>query len=395
MIDEEFPFPLNTGKRIRTFNLTRELSRSHSVSYLAYGDENSAASRFLNEHNIATYAVPSPDRRQSGAAFYWRLFKNLFSKYPYIVTSHFTPAFQERLKQLIAGGKFDLIICEWTPYALFIKDVKDTRKIVVAHNIESTIWARYHENESNPLKKLYIGIQHRKVMDFERACFGWAEGATAVTRQEAQMIESFGVPYRPEVIDNGVDTEFFSPRQPAIESDTLVFTGSMDWRPNQDAAVYFAADILPLLKKERPQIRAVFVGRNPPQHIIDLGKINGIEITGTVDDVRDYIASAAVYIVPLRIGGGSRLKILEAMAMQKPVVSTSVGAEGLDVADGQNILLADGPEQFARTVIACLTDIEKSARIAEAGRQLVLNKYRWEQLGRRLSAYLQQLGGGK
>jgi sugar transferase (PEP-CTERM/EpsH1 system associated) len=393
VIDEEFPYPLNTGKRIRTFNLVRELSRAHAVSYLAYGDATSEAAGFLRDNNINTFAVPAPDRRQSGIRFYLKLLANLFSKYPYIVTSHYTSAFQSKLNELVEQEKFDLIICEWTPYAQFIKAITGSRKVIVAHNIESTIWERYERNESNPLKKFYIGIQYRKVLAFERACFAWADGATAVTQQEAKTIKSFGTPYQPAVIDNGVDTEYFAPRQTEIDPNSLVFTGSMDWRPNQDAAIFFATEILPLLKKEQPEIQAVFVGRNPPKQIVDLGKIDGIAITGTVDDVRDYIASASVYIVPLRIGGGSRLKILEAMAMQKPVVSTSVGAEGLEVTDGKDILLVDGPEKFAQTVLTCMRDEALSARIAESGRQLVLDRYRWQQLGKKFSDYLQEIGG--
>ncbi|HKK21281.1 MAG TPA: glycosyltransferase family 4 protein, partial [candidate division Zixibacteria bacterium] len=381
------------GKRIRTFNLVRELSRAHTVSYLAYGDDASEAAGFLRQNNINTFAVPAPDRRQSGIRFYLKLLANLFSNYPYIVTSHYTAAFQSRLNELVEQEKFDLIICEWTPYAQFIKDITNSFKVIVAHNIESTIWERYERNESNPLKKLYIGIQYRKVLAFERACFAWADGATAVTQQEAKTIKSFGTPYQPTVIDNGVDTEYFAPRQTQINPCSIVFTGSMDWRPNQDAAIFFATEILPLLKKEQPEIQAVFVGRNPPKQIVDLGKIDGITITGTVDDVRDYIASAAVYIVPLRIGGGSRLKILEAMAMQKPVVSTSVGAEGLEVTDRKDILLVDGPEKFAQSVLSCMRDEALSVRIAESGRQLVLDRYRWQQLGKKFSDYLQELGG--
>ncbi len=392
VIDEEFPYPLNTGKRIRTFNLVRELTREHQVSYLAYGDRASQASEFLLRNNITTHAVPPPDRRQSGPKFYYRLLANLFSKYPYIVTSHYTSEFQSRLMHLIESEKFDLVICEWTPYARFIRDIKNARKVIVAHNIESTIWERYERNETNPLKKYYIGVQYRKVLAFERSCFGWADGATAVTRQEAETIRSFGTKYEPAVIDNGVDTEYFAPKQTTIDPNTLVFTGSMDWRPNQDAALYFAAEILPILRNECPGIKAIFVGRNPTKQITDLGRIDGITITGTVDDVRDYIASAALYIVPLRIGGGSRLKILEAMAMQKPVVSTTVGAEGLEVTDGKNIVLADGPDVFAQTVLDCLSDNELTSQLAASGRQLVLDRYRWQQLGKKFSEYLLKIG---
>ncbi|MBD3256981.1 glycosyltransferase, partial [candidate division GN15 bacterium] len=194
--------------------------------------------------------------------------------------------------------------------------------------------------------------------------------------------------------DNGVDVEYFQPQNGQVDPNTLVFTGSMDGRPNQDAVEYFVTDVLPILRSARPEMKFVAVGRKPPAHIVELGKRDGVTITGTVDDVRPYIAKAALYVVPLRVGGGSRLKILEAMAMRKPVISTGVGAEGLEVTEGENIILTSGAEKLAESILLKLDDPEGCARLAEAGHKLVHERYRWQTLGDKLHAYIQELVNG-
>jgi glycosyltransferase involved in cell wall biosynthesis len=162
----------------------------------------------------------------------------------------------------------------------------------------------------------------------------------------------------------------------------------MDWRPNQDAALYFTGEILPRIRKKHPRAAFTIVGRTPPQHIQDLGKIDGVTVTGTVDDVRPWVGRAAALVVPLRIGGGSRLKILEGMAMHKPIVSTSIGAEGLRVTDNHDILLADNPDTFADAVVRCLSDSALRNRLGDNGRKLVEQEYRWDILARKMHEYL-------
>ena len=388
IIDEEFPFPLNTGKRIRSFHLARALTKWHKVSYLAYGTENSAALLFMKQNEIAPYAVAPSDRRKSGLKFYLRLFVNLFSSEPYIVTSHYTARYQNRLGEITKSLNFDCIVCEWTPYAKYIRSIEGPKKIIVAHNVESSIWRGYEANERNIFKKAFISIQAARVENFERDCFKWAQGAIAVTEEDAGKIRGFGLDHEVAVIENGVDLDYFRPQAQEIDKNLMVFTGSMDWRPNQDAARYFVTEIFPRIRAKRPQAKVHFVGRDPDRKTSELGKVDGVTIMGTVDDVRPYIARAGAYIVPLRIGGGSRLKILEAMAMRKAIVSTSIGAEGLRVTDRENIVLSDDPEDFAREVLAVLDDDGYRGRLAESGMRTVEKYYRWEELGKKFSDYL-------
>ena len=199
---------------------------------------------------------------------------------------------------------------------------------------------------------------------------------------------------RTMVIPNGVDLEFFSPLAQPAPRQHLVFTGSMDWRPNQDAARYFAHEILPLLRQVRPELECTFVGRSPPPDIQSLAAVPGFKLTGTVEDVRPYVERAAVYVVPLRIGGGSRLKILEALAMGRPVVSTTVGAEGLDVVNERHLLLADDPASFAKAVLRALDDRELCERLVAQGRRLVEQHYGWDALAEQFSGFIQEVVEG-
>ena len=229
------------------------------------------------------------------------------------------------------------------------------------------------------------------MIKFEENAFKWGDGCTVVSCKDLIFIEDLGLSYKAAVIENGVDTKYFHPIENKINKSTLVFTGSMDWRPNQDAVLFFVNDIFPLLKEEIPELKVFIVGRNPPQNIINLGSQEGITITGTVDDVRPYISKSTLYIVPLRIGGGSRLKILEAMAMKKPIVSTSIGAEGLEVTHCKDILLADTPTDFCSHCIQVLHNHHLSESIAQNGFELVHKKYKWASIGKKLSNYISNL----
>ncbi|MCX6830416.1 MAG: glycosyltransferase family 4 protein [candidate division Zixibacteria bacterium] len=395
ILDEEFPYPLNTGKRIRSYNLIKRLAVHHKVHYLAYGKEDSDNFRAMHDAGLHPRAVPPQVPAKSGFLFYIRLFLNLFSRYPYIVSSHYSRVFQKAVHEAVAEITPDIVISEWSPYAIFVKDLRGTRKIIVAHNIEHLIWKRYYENEKWGPRKWYIGKQMTKVMNFELAAFNWVDGAIAVSEIEAASIKELNPKIPVQVVENGVDLEYFRPSPAKTDRHQLIFVGAMNWRPNQDAIQHFVHDILPLIRRKTSDIEAVFVGQDPPPQIKKLGEIPAVKIVGQVDDVRPYVMKAAVYIVPLRIGGGTRLKIVEALAMGKAVVSTSVGAEGLLVTDGKEISLADSPEQFATAVERLLNDGDLRARLGRAGRELVEKHYDWNRLAEKLSLFLCRVAEGR
>jgi polysaccharide biosynthesis protein PslH len=392
VLDEEFPWPLNTGKRIRSYHLISRLARNHEVRYLAYGEESSDSFRHFASNRLNPIVVPPRVPKKNGLAFYFRLLLNLFSRYPYIVQSHYSADFSAALGRAIKAQRPDIILCEWTPYAIFAHETASIPIVVSAHNLETTIWERYHQTERNPFRRWYIGLQIPKVRRFEDEAFGRVQGVIAVSSLEADDIRKISKSCQVGVVDNGVDLTYFNASDTTVDSRTAVFTGSMDWRPNQDAAIYFCREIFPLIKNMIPNFAVTFVGRNPPQDVIDLQRIAGVSITGTVDDVRPYIEKSGVYIVPLRIGGGSRLKILEALAMRRAVVSTTIGAEGLEIRDNEHLLIADSPQKFADQVVRLISNAPLRTRLGKAGREAVEKSYGWDALADRLEKFLMSLG---
>lgn len=393
ILDEEFPYPTNTGKRTRSFNLYRRLAKQFQIRYVGYGETDSNAAAVLRAEGIEPIAVPNRVPAKQGPGFYLRLFANLVSPWPYIVMSHFSRVYQEAVRASVADFRPDLVLCEWTPYAAYVKNLSSVRKVVSTHNIESDIWQRYYETETNLARRLYIREQWRKVQQFERAALGWVDGALAVSDLDRARLAQWRPGLALTVVPNGVDLDYFRPAPQPEERRHVVFTGSMDWRPNQDAVRYFVQEILPPLRRVCPDIECTFVGRSPPPDVQALGRVPGIHITGTVDDVRPYVDRAAVYVVPLRIGGGSRLKILEALSMERAVISTSVGAEGLDVVDHRHLRLEDDPEAFAKSVLALLDDPEQCRNLGAQGRRLVEQQYGWDALVDRLSLFIREVVG--
>lgn len=391
VLDEEFPYPTNSGKRTRSFNLYKRLAARFQIRYIGYGEDDSPAAAALRGAGIEPVAVRPSVPPKHGVAFYLRLLANLLSPLPYIVTSHYSEAYRGALLGQLAQFRPSLIICEWTPYAIFVRELSSIRKLMSAHNVEADIWQRYYETEANWLRRWYIGKQWRKVREFEIGALRWVDGALAVSDQDRARLAGSCPGLRTAVIPNGVDVGYFRPTPQPAGRQHLVFTGSMDWRPNQDAARYFARQILPLLRRKHPAIECAFVGRDPPSDIRGLATIAGMRITGTVDDVRPYVERAAVYVVPLRIGGGSRLKILEAMAMGRAVVSTTVGAEGLDVVHDRHVLLADDPREFAESVLQLLDDPDRCERLAAEGRRLVEQRYEWGALSDELGKFVRMV----
>jgi len=258
--------------------------------------------------------------------------------------------------------------------------------VLFTHNVEAEIWRRHADTSSSILKRQLYGMQHRRMLRFEEQAIRRFDGVLAVSDADRETFSRLypGAATRPiHVVPTGVDTAFFAPS--STEPDTsspaasrsLIFTGSMDWLPNEDAMLFFCRDILPLIRAEEPDVTLSIVGRAPTPAVRRLAAEQGVHVTGRVDDVRPYMRDAAVYVVPLRIGGGTRLKIFEAMAMRKAVVSTVVGAEGLPVTGGDHLLLADEPRGFARGVVRLLRDLDKRRSVEQAARQLVVSKYDW------------------
>jgi len=387
ILDEEIPYPLNSGKRIRTYSLLKYLAASVNITYLCRLHENleKPYTQALERIGIEPVVVSDPIRKKSGCKFYLSLLGNLFSKYPYVVSSHRSRKLVKAIRRITAEQRFDLIHCEWTPYAVNLQALLPYPSVVVAHNVESLVWRRQYEVEGNFLKKMYIYLQWKKMEQFERKAFSLFNRCIAVSERDRDNIAQWVPRDQIDVVANGVDVDFFKPLRTPGKQHSLVFTGALDWRPNVDSMLYFLDKIWPQILHSYPDASFTVVGRNPLGILKDrVANARSVALTGTVEDVRPYIEKATAYVVPLRVGSGSRLKILEAFSMCKPVVSTSIGAEGLEVVPDRDLLIADEPESFARAIMRLFEDVSLRQKLGSSGRIVVEKQYQWKHLAKQL-----------
>jgi glycosyltransferase involved in cell wall biosynthesis len=397
VVDEELPFPPDSGKRLRTFNLLSRLARRHRITLLCRRNADPAeaarAAEAFRDVGIQPVVVDRPVPRKSGPVFYARLAANLFSPLPYSVATHRSAALC-RAVHAHAAGPVDLWHCEWTPYFEAVRRQTGTPRLVMAHNVESLIWQRYYETEGNPAKRWYIGRQWRKFERFEREAFAAADRVAAVSPEDAALIaKRFGAPHV-EVVDNGVDLDYFRPQAGPREPGRVLFLGSLEWRPNLDAVAQLLDHVFPAVRAAEPSARLCLVGRNPPAALAQrVAGEAGVELHASVPDVRPYLARSGVMAVPLRIGGGSRLKILEALASGLPVVSTRVGAEGLCLEAGRHLTEVEGVGDMAAALVRTIRQPGPAAAMAECGRQWVRERYSWDMLADRLDRLWSETAG--
>jgi glycosyltransferase involved in cell wall biosynthesis len=285
----------------------------------------------------------------------------------------------------LATHEPDVLVCDFVTPSLNVPVEPGCPTVLFQHNVEALIWKRHAEVQTDPLRRTYLREQWRRAVRYERAACRRYDQVIAVSREDARIMrEEYGIETVADV-PTGVDTDFFSPSGAAHrDPHGLVFTGSMDWRPNQDAVFFFAEQILPRVRKIVPDVTLTVVGRNPSADLLVLGQRDpAIRVTGRVDDVRPYMDAASGYVIPLRIGGGTRLKVYEAMAMEMPMVSTRIGAEGLPVDDGEHLLLADEPKTFADAVIRVLTEPTMAREMGLRAAELVRTDFGWESVARR------------
>jgi glycosyltransferase involved in cell wall biosynthesis len=267
--------------------------------------------------------------------------------------------------------------------------------VLFTHNVEALIWKRHFQVAANPVWKAICWHEYRKMARAERTYLQKSDHVLAVSATDRDFFAHYVEPARITVIPTGVDLEYFSPVPDGEREDSIVFTGSMDWNANEDGVRYFVRDILPRIRSEVPGATFWVVGRNPSARLQALdSRETGVRITGTVDDIRPYLNQGSVYVVPLRVGSGTRLKIFEAMAAGKAIVSTTIGAEGLPVTHQENILLADDPGEFAGQVVSLLRDRQRRRTLGAASRRLVEERYSWKAAARHCEAILTTLVGG-
>jgi len=350
-------FPVNTGGRIRTVNILRHLAERNDVTVFSYyqGPRDESYEKELSQHfhNAVFIATHTPGNGSPRLQRSLHYLSKLFLPYPYAVSQFNSRVVRRALHEHLESGRFDVAVCDFLAATLNFPTDLPTPKVLFQHNVEAALWRRQSKTGANPMARLAFILEAAKMKRYEPKAIGKFDHVVAVSEIDRRLMNEISdVPIT--VVPTGVDLEKFSRKTASPGDDPIVlFTGTMDWEANIDGIEYFCKEIWPRILVEMPGAKLRIVGRDPDTRVKNL-KSPAVDVTGTVPSIIEYLEEAAVVIVPLRIGGGTRLKIYEAMAMGKAIVSTSVGAEGLDVHPGRDIVLADEPDGFARCVIDLL-----------------------------------------
>ncbi|MEQ1692501.1 MAG: glycosyltransferase [Gemmatimonas sp.] len=375
----ELLHPVDKGGRIRTYQMLREIRRQHEVTYLTLDDGDAAADAVdrSSEYASKLVRIPFDPPRKGTKAFYGALVGNLLSSLPYAIARYRSDAMKDAIATLAPST--DLVVCDFLAPAVNLPSTLAAPTVLFQHNVEAMIWERHAAVSANPVRRAYMREQFRRMHRFEKTTCQRLDHVIAVSPQDVtEMQQRYGAE-RLSSVATGVDLEYFD-AGPLDEANPfeIVFTGSMDWMPNDDAMIWFLEGIMPLIRQQIPESVLTIVGRSPSERVRALAsRLGGVEVTGRVPDVRPYMRRASAFVVPIRIGGGTRLKIFEAMAMGLPVISTSVGAEGLSVSNGETARLCDEPASFAQGVVSLLRSGGRSS-MGEAGRQWVRQHFGWE-----------------
>jgi len=378
-------WPTISGAHLRDFYFARQLARNAELTYLGLVNEDSGPQaeqlrqRLEPQNGTQVIALRRDKSYRPG-----NIVRGLIGPTPLNVLNFTSPAVLAEVDRIFRQQTFDVAQIEsmhLIAYARHIRQIAPrTRLILDWHNIESEILARFAENDRNPLRAVYAKRTSLLSRNVENELLRLCHAHTVCSEREREVLLAREPKARIEVVGNGVDCDFFAETAQPGERRDVLFMGRMDYHANIDAALFFVSKVWPLVRQRRPELRLVIVGAQPPQEILALRE-QGITVTGTVDDVRPFYRSALVSVVPLRVGGGTRLKVLEAMAAGTPVISTSLGAEGLAITPGKDILIADSPEAMADGLVSLQAESSLWHQLAENGRSLVREKYDWSVVG--------------
>lgn len=398
-LSQTMPYPPDGGVWIRTYNLIRALSAEFSIEMLCFERAISGLDGFAFDPAESLAALreigpaevfPLP-QRHSRARFAWDHFRSLLTGRAFTHYLYDSGAFRTAVRAAVRRG-YALAHVDSLDLCTYLPELGDAPIACTHHNVESALLRRRAKAERSGLVRLYAAYQARLTEKDERRWCPQVALNVAVSDDDAATLRALAPGGRYVVVPNGVDVEAFRPGADSRDGG-LVFVGAASWFPNRDGMEYFCQEILPLLRRRRPDLPVTWIGAARTEDQRRLKDEHGVALTGHVPDIRPYVQAAQCYVVPLRVGGGSRLKILDAWAMGKAVVSTSIGCEGLAAEDGQNILLGDTPEAFAAAIERVLDSDELRRRLGAGARKTAEARYSWEVVGRTLvEAYMELLG---
>jgi len=387
-------FPADTGGKIRSLNIFSRLARRVEIHAVSFADpEKDTAAISEMKTMFAGYTpVFRREARKYSLRFGADVVANQFATLPYFLAKRNCPRFRQAIAGLTAAERFDLLFCDFLHTAAPLVKLAFSPRVVFEHNVEFLLRQRKAEVENRAMRKLVFSREWKKTRRVEAEVCRSFDHVFCVSGEDRRLLQQEFDVSNVSVLTTGVDTDFFRPADESPHPCHLVFVGSMDWDPNEDAVVWFLRDIYPLIKRHAPQVTFSIVGRSPSPRLRAIAAQEpGVEVTGWVPDVRPYLARAEVVIVPLRAGSGTRIKIPEAMAMQKAVVSTPIGAEGLDLQDGCEIRIAENAVAFAQAVVDLLRRPSLRDSIAKKARKTMVERYGWDPVVAQLEETLERI----
>jgi glycosyltransferase involved in cell wall biosynthesis len=386
--------PVESGGSIRSFHIARHLAARHELTFFSYyaGPPDPAYQAELARFLPGAVALATGTWEPAGLARGLDYVLHLPRRAPYAVSRFASAAVREKLAGWFGERRFDIAVCDFLQSAVNFPSRPAIPAVLFQHNVETEIWRRHVLTEPGKYKRLVYGIEFSKMMSYERKTVREFDHVIAVSPDDQRLMAAWVEASRISVVPTGVDLAEYRPEASAGAGKPLVvFVGAMDWEPNVGAVEYFCREIWPRVAAAIPEASFRIVGRNPVRRVQEL-ESDSVEVTGRVPSVLEHLREAAVAVVPLLVGGGTRLKIYEAMAAGKAVVSTTVGAEGLDVHHGSDILLADDASSFADAVLMLLRDEEARSRYGqEAARQAA--RYDWAEIAVTFEQVLERVAG--
>ena len=384
------PFPLTDGGRIRVFNLLKQIAEKSDVTLLALETQPTDADGVTELQQLGIQVHLVPNAPTLPRVSFGTLVNAFRKRQPITVARYDLPVYRQKFRELVATKNFDLVHYEMFHTAQFRTEV-DLPSVLSQQNVDSAIWRRLCGETANPFYKFAYWTQQLAFQRYERVLSPKFDAVTCTSDIDAAVFQRHCAADTIEIIPNGVDVTHYQPDFTSEAPAHLIYIGSMDWYPNEDAVAFFADEVLPGIQDKVPDVQFSIVGGNPSARVQKLTAREGVVVTGRVPEIKPYFAEATVFVVPLRIGSGTRLKILEALAMAKAIVSTSVGAEGLDLKDGEEIFIADEPTAFADAVTRLLTDASLRRTVGENGRARVEQDYDWRSIGEKLHTLYESL----
>lgn len=380
-----FPFPPKRGGKIRPFNMIRHLQASgHSVTVCSLAR---SAAEAEEGRGIAPHCSAFHMGHVSEPIQFARMIVRLPVPVPSSMGYFYSTELAATVKRLLASQRWDLIFVHCSSVAQYVEHVNDVPKILDFGDMDSQKWLEYAHYKPFPLSLGYT-LEGHKMLRAEKRLARRFDLCTATTRAEWQTLQDYGTGAATDWFPNGVDAGFFCPTDGAYDADTVSFIGRMDYYPNQECMQRFCDQVWPLLRARRPQMKLLIVGADPSPAMQALGQRPGVTVTGSVPDVRPYIRGSAVMVAPLAIARGTQNKILEAMAMGVPVVTSSAAAGGVDAESDLHLLVADTPGDVAAAILRIVEDPAQRARLATAGRERMLSHHAWSRSMRRLDGII-------